>query len=87
MLDKIFNRKYLKAMKRLDWNIDYIEDDIKRYTKALHEYEDVLEKRGIKEEDFAKDSYYRNLDYMCTYLEHQRLALNGFRAELITYVS
>lgn len=87
MLDKIFNRKYLKAMKRLDWNIDFIDDSIKTYTKALHEYEDKLKKEGIKEEGFVNYPFHGQMKYMCEYLNHERLVLNGFRAELITYVS
>lgn len=79
MLDKIFNRKYLKVMKRLDLEIEWAIDSMNMYGEALHKREEELEKRGVKEADFKDDYWYSQVKYMYEYLNHEKTTLLSLR--------
>ena len=89
MLDKIFNRKYLKAMKRIDLHIEQLSDAENEYVEARDRRSDELlfEKDVLNINDWQEDWTYRQLDYMCNYMNHKKIALLELRADLLTYVS
>lgn len=89
MLDKIFNRKYLKAMKRLGLQIERLVEEEQQIFDAKNKRTDYLEyeKGMVTVNEWEKDEEYRILDFMGNYVNHKKVALLEMRADLLTYVS